>query len=113
MTSKPMPGIQSHARPASATSTRIALARNEQRGVVLPVVLIVLVIMTALVVTQVKRTTVDQRMAANAQESVTMDAAAKAVLGWCEYQIQRSNRGIAGVNRPRSMPALPAAAQAA
>jgi len=94
---------------------RVALAPCGQAGVVLPVVLVILVIMTALVVTQVKRTTVDQRMAANAQENVSMDAAAKAVLGWCEFQIQRSNRGSLGapINMPRSMPApMPPAAAA-
>ena len=91
----------------------VALPRGRQAGVVLPVVLVILVIMTALVVTQVKRTTVDQRMAANAQENVSMDAAAKAVLGWCEFQIQRANRGNPGVNTPRSMPApMPPAAAA-
>ena len=80
-------------------------------GVVLPVVLVILVILTALVVTQVRRTTVDQRMAANAQESVALEAAAKAVLGWCEVELQRANRGTGG-NMPRSMiaPVSPAAA---
>jgi hypothetical protein len=57
-------------------SPRIAL----QKGVVLPVVLVILVILTALVVTQVRRTTIDQRMAVNAQESVALESAAKAVL---------------------------------
>lgn len=76
-------------------------ARRHVRGVVLPVVLVILVILTALVVTQVRRTTVDQRMAANAQESVALEAAAKAVLGWCEVELQRSNRGIG--NSPRTM----------
>jgi hypothetical protein len=88
-------------------SPRIAL----QKGVVLPVVLVILVILTALVVTQVRRTTIDQRMAVNAQESVALESAAKAVLGWCEVEIQKSNRGVG--NTPRSMvaplPPLPAA----
>ena len=79
---------------------------SRSKGVVLPIVLIILVILTALVVTQVRRTTVDQRMAANAQESVALDTAAKAVLSWCEADIQRANRGN-GTNMPRSMPAPP------
>ena len=79
-------------------------ARRHVGGVVLPVVLVILVILTALVVTQVRRTTVDQRMAANAQESVALEAAAKAVLGWCEVELQRANRGTGG-NMPRSMTA--------
>lgn len=98
---KIQPLIKGRSRPKA----KVALARRRQVGVVLPIVLVILVIMTALVVTQVKRTTVDQRMAANAQENVALDAAAKAVLGWCEFQIQRSNRGTPGVNTPRSMPA--------
>lgn len=87
-------------------------ARRRSAGVVLPIVLVILVILTALVVTQVRRTTVDQRMAANAQESIALEAAAKAVLGWCEVELQRANRGTAGVNMPRSMVAPPSAAAA-
>lgn len=83
---------------------------QRSRGIVLPIVLVILVILTALVVTQVRRTTIDQRMAANAQESVALDAAAKAVLGWCEVDLQRANRGVG--NMPQSMlaPASNAAA---
>lgn len=77
----------------------------------LPIVLVILVILTALVVTQVRRTTVDQRMAANAQESVALDAAAKAVLGWCEADMQRANRGIG--NMPQWIPAPVSTATAA
>ena len=83
-------------------------ARRHVGGVVLPVVLVILVILTALVVTQVRRTTVDQRMAANAQESVALEAAAKAVLGWCEVELQRGNRRgtelVAGVPVPVPLP---------
>lgn len=91
---------------------RLTAARRRSAGVVLPIVLVILVILTALVVTQVRRTTVDQRMAANAQESIALEAAAKAVLGWCEVELQRANRGTAGVNMPRSMVAPPSAAAA-
>lgn len=92
------------------------MARRQVSGVVLPIVLVILVILTALVVTQVQRTTIDQRMAANAQESVALEAAAKAVLGWCEVEIQRGNRTggtvLNPVRLPRSMlaPASTAAA---
>ena len=95
--------------PASAFSRR---TRRHAAGVVLPVVLVILVILTALVVTQVRRTTVDQRMAANAQESIALEAAAKAVLGWCEIELQRANRGLPNVNMPRSMIAPPSVATA-
>jgi len=86
-------------------------SRRQVTGVVLPVVLVILVILTALVVTQVRRTTVDQRMASNAQESVALEAAAKAVLGWCEVELQRSNRGFG--NSPRTMVAPASIATAA
>lgn len=93
---------------------RHLVVSRRSNGVVLPVVLVILVIITALVVTQVRRTTVDQRMAANAQESIALEAAAKAVLGWCEVEVQRSNRGLVGVvTAPRSMQAPPATATAA
>lgn len=90
---------------------RLLSSAHRSNGVVLPIVLVILVILTALVVTQVRRTTVDQRMAANAQESVALDAAAKAVLSWCEVDLQRANRGIG--NMPQSIappaPTAPAA----
>lgn len=92
--------------------SRSIATRARAAGVVLPIVLVILVILTALVVTQVRRTTVDQRMASNAQESIALEAAAKAVLGWCEVELQRGNRGIAGVNMPRSMIAPPNTATA-
>jgi hypothetical protein len=101
---------------SQSTQFRLHAARRlpqsrRSHGVVLPVVLVILVIITALVVTQVRRTTIDQRMAANAQESVALEAAAKAVLGWCEVEVQRANRGLGG-NAPRTMtaPIAPAAA---
>lgn len=92
--------------------SRRTAARARSAGVVLPIVLVILVILTALVVTQVRRTTVDQRMATNAQESIALEAAAKAVLGWCEVELQRANRGTAGVRMPRSMVAPPNTATA-
>lgn len=83
---------------------------RRSNGVVLPIVLVVLVLLTALVVTQVRRTTIDQRMAANAQESVALDGAAKAVLGWCEVDLQRANRGIGTMPQSILAPASTAVA---
>jgi Tfp pilus assembly protein PilX len=54
------------------------------RGVVLPVVLVVLTVLTGLVVTQVRRSALDERLAANTRESVQMDSAVQTVLRWCE-----------------------------
>jgi hypothetical protein len=56
-------------------------------GVVLPVVLVVLTILTGLVVTQIRRTAVDERLAANTRESVQLDSSVQTVLRWCEARI--------------------------
>lgn len=56
-------------------------------GVVLPVVLVVLTVLTGLIVTQVRRTTIDERLAANTRESVQLDSSVQTVLRWCEARI--------------------------
>jgi hypothetical protein len=56
-------------------------------GVVLPVVLVVLTILTGLVVTQIRRGAVDERLAANTRESVQLDNSVQTVLRWCEARI--------------------------
>ncbi len=56
-------------------------------GVVLPVVLVVLTILTGLVVTQIRRGAVDERLAANTRESVQLDSSVQTVLRWCEARI--------------------------
>ena len=56
-------------------------------GVVLPVVLVVLTILTGLVVTQIRRSAVDERLAANTRESVQLDSSVQTVLRWCEARI--------------------------
>lgn len=62
-------------------------SKRRMIGVVLPVVLVVLTILTGLVVTQVRRSTTDERLAANTRESVMMDNAVQTVLRWCEWQV--------------------------
>ena len=73
------------------TSIRIfpaspALPRR-MMGVVLPVVLVILTVLTGLVITQVKRGTTDERLAANARETVMLDNAAQTTLRWCEWRV--------------------------
>jgi hypothetical protein len=58
-------------------------------GVVLPVVLVILTVLTGLVVTQVRRGTIDERLAANTRESVMMEDAAQTTLRYCEWQVVR------------------------
>lgn len=73
------------------TSSRISrIARTSSRrmiGVVLPVVLVILTVLTGLVVTQVKRGTTDERLAANARETVMLDSAVQTALRWCEWRV--------------------------
>ena len=59
-------------------------------GVVLPVVLVVLTILTGLVVTQVRRSATDERLAANTRESVMMDSAVQTTLRMCEWQVNKA-----------------------
>ncbi len=56
-------------------------------GVVLPVVLVVLTVLTGLVVTQIRRNAIDERLAANTRETVQLDNAVQTVLRWCEARI--------------------------
>src|SRR5512141_2481594 len=56
-------------------------------GVVLPVVLVILPVLTGLVVTQVKRGTTDERLAATARERGVLDNAVQTTLRWCEWRV--------------------------
>ena len=56
-------------------------------GVVLPVVLVVLTVLTGLVVTQIRRGAIDERLAGNTRETVNLDGAAQTVLRWCEARL--------------------------
>lgn len=56
-------------------------------GVVLPVVLVVLTVLTGLVVTQIRRAALDERLAGNTRESVQLDSAVQTVLRWCEARV--------------------------
>ena len=69
-------------------------------GVGLPIVLVILTVLTGLVVTQVRRGTVDERLAANARETVMLDDAAQTVLRWCEARIISAPRDTVTVVAP-------------
>jgi hypothetical protein len=56
-------------------------------GAILPVVLVLLTVLTGLVVAQLTRTGVDERLAANLRESVALDNAAQTTLRWCEWHV--------------------------
>lgn len=61
--------------------------RMRPTGVVLPIVLVILTVLTGLVVTQIRRSTIDERLAANTRETIVLDSAAQTVLRWCEERI--------------------------
>lgn len=83
-----------------------AQRRNRTRaaGVALPIALVLLFAVTGLVATQVRRGMVDERLAANTRESVSLDSAAQLVLRWCEAWVVAST-GDASVPRPVTIPA--------
>ena len=68
-------------------SRRVAAPARRMIGVVLPVVLVILTVLTGLVITQVKRGTTDERLAANARETVMLDNAVQTTLRWCEWRV--------------------------
>lgn len=73
--------------PSQPLSNRRLVPRRRTIGVVLPVVLVVLTILTGLVVTQIRRGAVDERLAANTRETVHLDNSVQTVLRWCEARV--------------------------
>jgi hypothetical protein len=90
---------------------------SSQRGIVLPVVLVMLVLMTTVVLFLSRRSAIDERLAANVRGAVTLDTAAQYAMRWCEMWVWVSPPGIEtppGVTAPPLfMPAPPATAPAA
>jgi hypothetical protein len=74
-------------------------------GVVLPVVLVILTVLTGLIVTQVRRGTTDERLAANARESVLLDGAVQTYLRICEDAVMRTPFNIVNVAGNPTTPA--------
>jgi len=62
-----------------------------QRGVVLPIVLVVMMVVTMLIVTQVRRGAVDERLAGNWNRLISQQAAAESLLRYCEARILRAD----------------------
>jgi hypothetical protein len=67
--------------------SRIVQGRQRRSGVVLPVVLVVLTVLTGMVIAQMKRTATDERVAANVRETVMLDNAVQTTLRWCEWHV--------------------------
>ncbi|MCE2985612.1 MAG: hypothetical protein LW849_07735 [Burkholderiales bacterium] len=60
-----------------------------QQGLVLPIVLIMMVILTSLVITQVRRSTIDQQLAVNSRGYSLAESALQSVLRKCERDLLR------------------------
>ena len=89
----------------SRSACRIDGPRRRRSGFVLPVVIVILTVVTGLVVAQMSRSVTDERLAANARETVTLDNAAQTVLRWCEWQVIERPRNTVLVEGTRSTPA--------
>jgi Tfp pilus assembly protein PilX len=57
---------------------------SSQRGIVLPLVLIMMVILTSLILTQIRRSTIDRQLAVNSRAYSLADSAVQTVLRKCE-----------------------------
>jgi Tfp pilus assembly protein PilX len=68
--------------------------RLTHRGIVLPVVLVMLVLMTTVVLYLMRRSAVDERMAANTRDVTTVETAAQFALRFCELWLWTSPPGI-------------------
>jgi hypothetical protein len=62
-------------------------AARRQRGVILPIVLVVMMIVTTLVITHVRRGIVDERLAANWSSSISNLTATESLLRLCELRV--------------------------
>jgi Tfp pilus assembly protein PilX len=87
--------IQRHRR-----FNRTVTGHKSQLGFVLPVALILLVIITGIVGTQLQRALLDERMAANSRENIVADSAAQTVLRWCELQLTNAPDSTVLVDAP-------------
>ncbi len=82
--------------------------KRGQAGVVLPVVLVMLLVFTTLVLTQVRRGTVDERLAGNTSRVIAGDTMAQSVLRYCEAELQNDPRLWDGVVLASAYTATPA-----
>jgi Tfp pilus assembly protein PilX len=67
---------------------------RKQAGIVLPVVLVLLMVMSSIVMFTIRRATVDEQLARNVRDIVTMDTAAQYALRHCERWLWISPPGL-------------------
>ena len=68
-------------------SARVGPIQQRQRGVILPIVLVVMMVVTTLVITHVRRGIVDERLASNWSSSISRQTATESVLRLCELRV--------------------------
>ena len=82
--------------------------RLRARGIVLPVVLVMLLMMTVTVIFLMRRGTVDERIAFNVREVVSLDSAAQYALRTCERHLWASPPDVTvapgAPNPPKTLP---------
>ncbi|CAN5420385.1 hypothetical protein BH10PSE17_BH10PSE17_13750 [soil metagenome] len=71
------------------TSARLHRFTRRERGVVLPIVLVLLVILTSLVLAQIRRGTIDQQLSTNSRAYTLTETSAQSALRWCEAKVMR------------------------
>lgn len=72
--------------------------QKHTRGIVLPVVLVMLVLMTVIVLFFARRGAIDERLASNVRQVVSLDAAAQYALRRCEWWLWLAPPEIATTN---------------
>lgn len=81
-------------RLRAASHFACRLAAPADRGIVLPVVLVMLVLVTIATLYLIRRGTVDERLASNVRAAVTLDTAATYALRYCERWVLLSPPGL-------------------
>jgi hypothetical protein len=72
----------------------MATIRASAAGFVLPVVLVILMLITTVAMMSIRRGTVDERLAANVRDTVTLETAAQYALRHCERWLWISPPGL-------------------
>ena len=84
-------------------------AAKFQRGLVLPVVLFLLVVVTVVVSTQLKRSVLDERLATSLRSNAVSDSAVQTVLRWCELRLAVAPLSTQSISAPtRATATMPA-----
>jgi hypothetical protein len=82
-----------------SSARNVSMHRDRsQGGFTLILAMILLMVITLVVVYQVRRSTTDQRLAANLHEQVVLDQSTDTVLRWCEGMVVNTYRSGATLN---------------